>query len=66
MIEKTIFNYHIIPSAKEIVQKNYKVAMFPTHVVINKDGKVVFHTSGYNPTTISAIEKNIKLQLGIN
>jgi peroxiredoxin len=66
MIEKNIFNYHIIPSAKEIVQKNYKVAMFPTHVVINKDGKVVFHTSGYNPTTISAIEKNIKLQLGIN
>jgi hypothetical protein len=40
--------------------------MFPTHVVINKDGKVVFHTSGYNPITVSAIEKNIKLQLGIN
>lgn len=63
MIAQTPFNYTIIPNGKEITQKNYKVAMFPTHVVLNKSGKVVYHTSGYHPSTVQTLEKNIEQQL---
>ena len=33
------FNYRIIPAAQNIIQ-SYGVAVFPTHVIIGKDGKV--------------------------
>ncbi|NBO50091.1 MAG: hypothetical protein EBU80_10285, partial [Chitinophagia bacterium] len=59
MISKNPFNYHIIPDSKEFIQNNYKVSMYPTHLVLDKEGKVAFHTSGYSPNTVSSIENSI-------
>lgn len=59
MISKNPFNYHIIPDSKEFIQNNYKVSMYPTHLVLDKEGKVAFHTSGYYPNTVSSIENSI-------
>lgn len=64
MISKTPFSYHILPNGKEITKNIYKVAMFPTHVVLNKSGKVSYHTSGYHPSTVQTIEKSIEQLLG--
>ena len=44
------FNYTIIPDGNKIVKK-IPLTSYPTHVIVNKEGKVVFHTVGYNAVT---------------
>lgn len=59
MLKKLPFSYRHIPDGKAIASEQYGVRMYPTHVIINKDGNIAFHTSGLSPGTIGAIEKNI-------
>lgn len=59
MLKKLPFQYRHIPDGKAIANDKFGVTMFPTHVIINKDGKIAFHTSGLSPNTIGAIEKSI-------
>ena len=59
MIKKLPFSYNLIYDGKEIAAEQYGVRMFPTHVVLDKQGKVSFHTSGYSPVTIEWLEKKI-------
>jgi len=59
MIKKLPFDYNLIYDGKEIAADQYGVRMYPTHVVLDKEGKVNFHTSGYSPVTIEWLEKKI-------
>ncbi len=57
---KTIpFNYNIIPDGQWIANM-YKVRAYPTHLILDQQGKVAFHTAGYGQNTVYWINKSIK------
>ncbi len=56
------YQYHIIDNGSYVASK-YNVGLYPTHVVLNKEGKVVFHTSGLARNTVSWIKKSIDAAL---
>jgi peroxiredoxin len=58
-LEKTPFNYNIIDGGKFIADK-YGIRSYPTHVVIDTEGKVYFHTSGLSTNTVYWLSKTIK------
>jgi len=56
------FSYNIIYDARYIAQK-YNVTSYPTHVVLDRQGKVVFHTTGLAMNTVSWVKKSIDAAL---
>ncbi len=58
-LEMIPFKYNIIYNARYIIDK-YRVMSFPTHVIVNRDGAVYFHTSGLAPHTLPWLKKSIK------
>lgn len=52
------FQYDIV-DAGSYVASRYGINLFPTHVVIDKEGKVAFHTSGYGMGTVPWLKKAI-------
>ena len=58
-LEKLPFNYSIIGDGRAIAG-NYGVRLYPTHVILDPEGKVYFHTSGLAMNTIYWIRKSIK------
>lgn len=61
-LKATPFNYHIIDAGR-FVANNYNIKSYPTNVIIDRQGKVKFHTSGYGPNTPYWIDKEIKAAL---
>lgn len=57
-LANTPFQYHIIDNGRYVVA-NYGVNSFPTHVILDREGKVNFHTTGLAPNTVSWIDKSI-------
>lgn len=53
------FKYKIIDNAKSII-KDYGVTSFPTHVVLDSQGIVQYHTSGLATGTIPWLKKTIE------
>ena len=53
------FQYGIV-DAGSYVASRYGINLFPTHVVIDKEGKVIFHTSGYGMGTVPWLKKAIQ------
>lgn len=58
-LQKTPFNYDIIDFGRFIADK-YGVHSYPTHLIIDTDGKVYFHTTGLSTNTIYWLSKTIK------
>jgi thiol-disulfide isomerase/thioredoxin len=54
------YNYHIIPNGGEI-SGQYNLNLYPTNVVVARDGKVMFHSSGYGINTPYWIKKVIEV-----
>jgi len=52
------FKYQMIHQGRFIAEQ-YGVRSYPTHVVIDTDGKVYFHTSGLAPNTVYWLKKSI-------
>lgn len=52
------FDYHIIDNGRYIASQ-YGIISYPTHVVLNKEGKVQFHTSGLGSGTVTWLRKSI-------
>lgn len=52
------FRYNIIDRGRYIASK-YTINLYPTHVVLDKEGKVVFHSSGLSMGTVPWIKKSI-------
>ena len=44
-LKQNPFNYDIIPDSRNIVE-TYKVSAYPTHIIVNKDGKIVTRIIG--------------------
>jgi thiol-disulfide isomerase/thioredoxin len=53
------FAYHII-SDGQMYAKLYNINLYPTNVVLDKEGKVKFHASGYTLNTPEWIRKTIE------
>ncbi len=52
------FQYHIVDNGRYVVS-NYGINSFPTHLILDREGKVNFHTTGLAPNTVSWIDKSI-------
>ena len=52
------FQYGIVDGGSYVASQ-YGINLFPTHVVIDKEGKVIFHTSGYGMGTVPWLKKAI-------
>ncbi len=57
------FNYGIVDGGRYITSQ-YGITAYPTHVVLDKEGKVTFHTSGYGMGTVPWLKKSIDAALG--
>lgn len=57
------FNYGIVDGGRYIASQ-YGITSYPTHVVLDKEGKVAFHTSGYGMGTVPWLKKSIEAALG--
>jgi peroxiredoxin len=53
------FRYTIIPDGGSIAGQ-YGIGSYPIHVILDKDGKVVFHTVGLAMNTMAWMEKVIR------
>jgi peroxiredoxin len=53
------FKYQIIPNSIAVAT-DYQVRAFPTHIIIDKQSIIRYHTVGLGPNTIHEIEKMIK------
>ena len=58
-LKNTSFKYKVIDDGNAIAGQ-YGVGFYPTHVILNKEGKVYFHTSGLAMSTIHWLKKSIK------
>lgn len=56
------FKYNLVPNTKAIAD-TYQVFGFPTHVIIDKQGKIKLYITGLGPTTIADLEKGITSEL---
>jgi peroxiredoxin len=61
-LKKTDFDYQVLSiSQKDVAPLN--ITGYPTHLILNRDGQIVFKSMGYNPGSIEALEKAIEEQL---
>jgi len=58
------YKYHIIDNGRSLANI-YNMKNYPTNVIIDRQGKVKFHTSGYGPNTPYWIDKEIKAALDL-
>lgn len=58
-LSKTEFNYSIIPSAKKVI-KDYNIYAFPSHVIVNKNGKITYTSVGFENGNINNLTKAIE------
>jgi len=61
-LQTTSFKYRIVGDGGNIAAQ-YGVGSYPTHLILDKKGKAVFHTSGLAMNTIYWLKKAIKEQL---
>lgn len=64
-LKNNVFKYQIIDDGGNIAAQ-YNVGSYPTHVVLNANGTVYFHTSGLAMNTIYWLKKSINQLLVAN
>ncbi|PWK80229.1 peroxiredoxin [Mucilaginibacter oryzae] len=57
-LKTTAFNYDIIDNGRYIAD-GYKVGLYPTNVILDKEGKVAFHSVGFAPNSPYWMRKTI-------
>ena len=57
-LKKKAFDYNIIPQARSVSQ-TYSVSGYPSHFLIDKEGKVDFFQTGYNGGLSAILDKRI-------
>lgn len=53
------FKYQVVANGRRWVDQ-YRIRSYPTHVIVNKQGKIVFHCTGYNNSIGYWLEKYIE------
>jgi len=57
-LKTTPFNYRIVPAATQVAEQ-YGVMGYPTHFLIDKEGKIRFKALGLGPSTMSDLDQAI-------
>ena len=57
-LEQSPFQYTIIDNGRFIANR-YSINLYPTHVILDTEGKVYFHTSGLSGSTVYWLKKSI-------
>jgi len=57
-LNKNPFNYTIIDNGRFIANR-YAINLYPTHLIVDPEGKVYFHASGLATNTLHWIQKSI-------
>jgi thiol-disulfide isomerase/thioredoxin len=61
-LKKTDFNYQVLSiDEKDVAPLN--ITGYPTHLILNRDGQIVYKSMGYSPGSIEALEKAIEGEL---
>jgi peroxiredoxin len=58
-LQRMEFDYDVVPDARKIAKK-YDVAGYPTHFIIDQNGKVQFFQTGYNGALSTIMDKKIE------
>lgn len=58
-LKKKSFLNNLIPDSQKIAD-DYKVSSYLTHIIIDKNSKIAYLSSGLSPTTTSSIENSIE------
>jgi len=53
------FKYQVVANGRRWTDQ-YRIMAYPTHVIVNKQGKIVFHCTGYNNSIGYCLEKYIE------
>lgn len=61
-LETTPFHYNIISDGRYI-RSIYRITSYPTHAVIDKAGKIIYHSTGYGVATLPWLRKSIAAAL---
>lgn len=61
-LKETPFDYNIVDNGRFTAQQ-YGINLYPTHVVVDRRGKILFHTSGLGSGTVAWIKKSIEAGL---
>jgi len=56
--KKTPFDYHLVGEGRQYAQM-FGIKSYPTNVVVDKEGNVLFHATGYSLNTADWVEKSI-------
>lgn len=56
--EEREFNYNIVPNGRS-VSKIYDIQGYPTHCIIDQEGKIQYFKSAYSPKTAHELESTI-------
>ena len=62
-LEQSPFQFTIIDNGRFITSR-YSINMYPTHLILDTEGKVYFHTSGLSGSTVYWLKKSIDELLG--
>jgi len=58
-LQGTKFNYDVVPDARKVA-KTFEISGYPTHLIIDKKGKVQFFQRGYNGSLSMMMDKKIE------
>lgn len=58
-LQKKDFNYHIVPDARKVAE-DYAVEGYPTHVVIDPAGNIVYEAMGFGPDSVDKLGQEIE------
>jgi len=53
------FDYQIVPAARKMLS-SYDVNVFPTHLIIGRDGMISYRASGFGPSSVGNLETGIR------
>lgn len=57
--QKRQFDYDVVPDGKALT-KLYEISGYPTHCIVDQDGKIAYFKSAYSPRTASELESTIE------
>lgn len=57
--EKHSFDYNIVPDGRKLA-KHYEVSGYPTHCIVDKEGKIAYFKSAYSPMTATEITHTLE------
>ncbi len=63
-LQRMAFDYEIIPNGRNLAGI-YDVSGYPTHFLVNEEGKVTFYQKGYNGALVSILDRRIEKLLSV-